>query len=201
MVGVSKRLQQLKEARETLRGRLSHKMPHCYTKEVISLAGSTRLHESRSCIQFRELHDCFASARLYQPHACLTPACRGTAAFLFLALRRSRACGMCARGGANRLCGGIYGPSCRAVCYDDCCRPAHCVLNVSRASARAQAAEPSVGIASGRGRRRPRQAAPAVFQHEPPTQRVGRAASSSASCKKTDAGQAGGLRASRRPPE
>ena len=107
MVGVNKRLQQLKVARETLRQRFSHKMSHRYTKEVIFLAGVTRLHETRSRIQLRELHACYAPARLYQPHARLTLSCRDAAVFLFIILRRSRACGMCAHGGGNRLRGGI----------------------------------------------------------------------------------------------
>ena len=58
---------------------------------------------------------------------------------------------------------------------------------------RSQAEEPSPGIALGRGRRRPRQAKPTAFQHAPPTQRVGRAASSNASCKKQMRGRPGGF--------
>ena len=45
----------------------------------------------------------------------------------------------------------------------------------------------------GRGRRRPRQAEPAAFNHEHPTQRVGRAASSNASSKKQMRGRPGGF--------
>ena len=107
MVGVNKRLQQLKEARKTLRGRFSPKMPMCCTKEVIFLAGGTRLHETCSCIQFRELRACYIPTRLYQPHARLGPACRDAAVFLSFTLRRSRACGMCARSGGTPLHGGI----------------------------------------------------------------------------------------------
>ena len=94
------RLQQLKEARKILRGRFSHKMPNCDTKEVISLAGGARLDGGARS------HPTSRAPRLLRPRALVSAACAPDACVLwrccFFVPHTPRFLSSRARGGGER---------------------------------------------------------------------------------------------------